>query len=133
MIYGSASQYLWEDDASDVFCIEQGEGSEQGDPLMPLFALGHRSLTAVQNRLRESEKILAFLDDVYVIDRVGHAYTVLQHELWTGCHIRINTGKTQVWNRERPAVCDMLERVAMSRISEHAFGEDQGSPQWNMG
>ena len=138
MFYGSSSQYPWEDDAGDALQIEQGEGCEQGDPLMPLlFALGqHRSLMAVQNRLRESEKISAFLDDVYVIttpDRVGLAYTVLQHELWTGCHIRINTGKTQVWNRmgERPQLVTCWKGSPMSRISEHTFGEGQGSPQWN--
>ena len=140
MFYGSASQYLWEDDTGDVFRIEQGEGGEQGDPLMPLlFALGqHRSLTAVQNRLRESEKILAFLDDVYVIttpDRVGHAYTVLQHELWTGCHIRINTGKTQVWNRagERPAFCNTLERIAHESDQRARVWRGSGIPTVEQG
>ena len=66
-------------------------------------------------------------------DRVGHAYTVLQHELWTGCHIRISTGKTQVWNSmgELPAVCDMLERIAHE--SDQRARVWRGSPQWNKG
>ena len=48
--------------------IPQGEGGEQGDPLMPLlFSLGmHPALVAAQRRLRPSERIFAFLDDVCV-------------------------------------------------------------------
>ena len=141
MFYGSALQYLWEEDASDVFHIKQGEGENKRTRFMHLlFVLGqHRSLMAVQDRLRESEKFLAFLDDVYVItspDRVGHAYTVLQHELWTRCHIRINTGKTQVRNRmgERPATCDMLERNAhesdqRARVWLKVLGIPLGHPE----
>ena len=53
----------------DTHEIPQGEGGEQGDPLMPmLFAVGqHRALEAVQSRLRDSEKLFAFLDDMYVV------------------------------------------------------------------
>ena len=35
--HGTPSQYLWEDDGS-VHVIHQGEGGEQGDPLMPIQA-----------------------------------------------------------------------------------------------
>ena len=39
--YGNPSTYLWEDETGNVQDIPQGEGREQGDPLMPLlFALG---------------------------------------------------------------------------------------------
>ena len=37
--YGQPSTYLWEDDAGEVHSIPQGEGGEQGDPLMPLLFL----------------------------------------------------------------------------------------------
>ena len=37
LIYGSLSVYLWEDDMGDTHEIMQGEGGEQGDPLMPLL------------------------------------------------------------------------------------------------
>ena len=38
---GSPSTYLWEDEMGMSHEIAQGEGGEQGDPLMPmLFALG---------------------------------------------------------------------------------------------
>ena len=46
--YGSPT-FLWEDEMGTVNHVQQGEGGEQGDPLMPLlFALGqHSALVAV--------------------------------------------------------------------------------------
>ena len=39
--YATPSQYVWTDDNGTAHHIPQGEGGEQGDPLMPLlFALG---------------------------------------------------------------------------------------------
>ena len=60
--YGSPSAYLWEDEAGETHLIPQGEGGEQGDPLMPmLFSLGmHPALMAAQERLRPAERIFAF-------------------------------------------------------------------------
>ena len=74
----------------------------------------HQSLVAAQGRLRVSEKILVFLDDVKIRttpDRVGHAYAVLQDTLWSTMSIQ---GRRRVWNRtgDRPTTCDMLERTA---------------------
>ena len=38
---GDLSTYSWDDDSGTVHTINQGEGGEQGDPLMPLlFAVG---------------------------------------------------------------------------------------------
>ena len=50
--YGHPSTHLWEDDVGNVHEIAQGEGGEQGDPLMPLlFSLGqHRSLQSINGR-----------------------------------------------------------------------------------
>ena len=66
--YGQPPMYLWESDDDTVHQIEQGEGGEQGDPLMPLlFALGqHASLCAIDEGLAEGERLMAFLDDVYI-------------------------------------------------------------------
>ena len=89
MFYGSPSTYLWEDEMGVVQHIPQGEGGEQGDPLMPmLFALGqHQALVQTQARLRNNEKVMAFLDDIYITspepDRVMEAHTVVAEELWT--------------------------------------------------
>ena len=51
--YGRPSKYVWEDEQGEVHEVFQGEGGEQGDPLMPaLFALGqHTALVAIQNHL----------------------------------------------------------------------------------
>ena len=64
--YGSPSTYLWEDELGNTQEIPQGEGGEQGDPLMPmLFSLAeHPALEAIQRRLIDGEKLLAYLDDV---------------------------------------------------------------------
>ena len=66
--YGAPSTYLWQDDAGGVHEIHQGEGGEQGDALMPaLFCLGqHSALVAVQRQLQPDERLMAFLDDLYV-------------------------------------------------------------------
>ena len=47
--YGRPSTYLWEDELGVVHDIQQGEGGEQGDALMPmLFRLGqHLALVAI--------------------------------------------------------------------------------------
>ena len=95
------SHTWWEDENGTTQIIPQGEGGEQGDALMPLlFAVGqHAALVAAQGRLQQDERIFAFLDDIYTTsspDRVGAVYAILQEELH---HIRIHTGKTQVWNQ----------------------------------
>ena len=119
MFYGSHSTYLWEDEAGVVHTVEQGEGGEQGDVLMPLlFSLGqHAALKAVQEGLQEGERLFAFLDDIYVVtspERVGEVYALLSTHLLRCSSIRINVGKTQVWNvaGERPQACDLLERLS---------------------
>ena len=66
--------------------IDQGEGGEQGDPLMPLlFAVGqHPALVATQARLEANEWIFAYLDDINILtrpERVGAVYATLQEEL----------------------------------------------------
>ena len=47
--YGQPSSYIWEDEMGEVHDIVQGEGGEQGDPLMPaLFALGQHEARKLQ-------------------------------------------------------------------------------------
>ena len=66
--YGSLPTYLWEDEERGVHEI-RGEGGEQGDALMPaLFSLRqHGALEAIQARLRPSERLMAFLDDIWCV------------------------------------------------------------------
>ena len=151
--YGRVSQYLWDDVEGVTHTISQGEGGDQGDPLMPmLYSLGqHRALEAVNRSLRPGETLMAFLDDVYVVtpdpDRVGAIYTSIQEHLWVHSSIRIDGGKTQVWNGagQKAAICEVLDRVAQvaqvadpgakvwkgSEVpSQSARVEDLGSPVW---
>ena len=69
LFYSSSSTYIWEDDAGITHTIVQGEGGEQGDPLMPaLFAVGqHSALAAARTRLQPNEHLMAFHDDLYVV------------------------------------------------------------------
>ena len=47
----------------------QGEGREQGDPLMPAFCslAQHTALSDAATGLQEGEAIVAFFDDTYVV------------------------------------------------------------------
>ena len=68
------------------------------------FAPGlHQALVAVQAGLLPSERLFAFLDDIYVVcspDRVADVHASLQAELWRHARIQVHQGKTQVWNRD---------------------------------
>ena len=118
--YGSPSSYIWQDEHGVSHTIVQGEGGEQGDPLMPmLFALGvHAALCAIQSHLQADERVFAYLDDIFLVTtpaRVGVLFGVVEAELWRCSRIRVHQGKTQVWNRSgvRPPFCDVLDRAAV--------------------
>ena len=93
LFYAEPSTYLWQDDVGTTHRIHQGEGSEQGDPLMPLlYSLGqHAALVAMHARLHPGGKLFAYLDDVWLVsqpERVGEVHIVAEHELWTQVHRR---------------------------------------------
>ena len=84
--------------------VPQGEGGEQGDPLMlMLFAFGqHGALAATQARMRVGEHVFAYQDDIYTVSRptrVDRLHVADEEELWAHARIHLNLGKTQVWNR----------------------------------
>jgi hypothetical protein len=103
MFYAAPSQYMWRDDRGEEHVVLQGEGGEQGDALMPhLFSLGvHDALAEVNGRLGPHEMLFAFLDDVYVIAepaRIRTIYDDLASTLYAQAGIRLNEGKTRVYN-----------------------------------
>ena len=53
----------------EVHEIAQGEGGDQGDPLMPLLFIlrQHVALAAANARLQDRERLFAQLDDIYVM------------------------------------------------------------------
>ena len=104
MWYTRESEYIWHDSAGHPHSITQAEGGEQGPPLMPaLFSLGQQpALQAVQTQLQPGETLYAFLDDIYAVvqpDRVRCIYGLLANHLEAHAHIRLNQGKTRIWNR----------------------------------
>ena len=131
--YGQPSTFLWEDETGEVRNIPQGEGGEQGDPLMPLlFCLAQHALEAVSERLEAGEYLFAYLDDLYVVcgpARVGDAHSILQQELFFHAHISIHQGKTQVWNREgllQAAAMLVTHDAIVWRGDRNLFDEEQG-------
>ena len=119
MFYGTPSKFLWEDELGVVNHIPQGEGGEQGDPLMPLlFSLGqHRALVSVAGELRRGEHLFAFHDDLYVTaqpDRVVDIHHSLATHLWNQARITLHQGKTAIWNQGGiyPRGCHALEEAA---------------------
>ncbi|OLP82880.1 hypothetical protein AK812_SmicGene36427 [Symbiodinium microadriaticum] len=113
--YSTPSSYTWTDDSGCSHVIAQGEGGEQGDPLMPaLYALAQQpALCEVQAQLRNGKAIFAFLDDTYVVanpDRVRTLYDAFRAALWRHARVELNRGKTRVWNtagKEPPGIADV--------------------------
>ena len=82
----------------------EGEGGEQGDPLMPLlFALAvHDALAEVASQMEPDELLCAFLDDVYAVcepGRVRQVFNMMQEALGRRAGIRLHLGKTRAWNK----------------------------------
>ena len=102
--YSSPSTLLWEDELGITNHIQQGEGGEQGDPLMPLvFELAqHSALVAISERLHEDEFLFASHGDLCIKslpNRTVDCLHIMRQELWNHCKISLNHGKTRVWNR----------------------------------
>ena len=138
--YGQPSRYLWEGECGEVHLIDQGQGGEQGEVLLPLlFSLGQNAaLGAVRARLLPGERHVAFLGDVYVVtnaDWVGLVLNILQEELYRHSPISIHVEKTQVWNaaRNQPPGHDLLERIAQASDPEARVWKGSGIPTTKQG
>ena len=102
--YSRQSHYLWTDESGVVHDIMQGEGGEQGDPLMPaLFALAqHESLVKARARLHADDYLFAFLDDLYVVttrERAKAAFAAVTEEVAVGAGVRTHLGKLRLWSK----------------------------------
>ena len=121
LFYSSPSMYWWTDDAGGTH--EVWQGGEQGDPLMPaLYACGqHRALVHVSEELLDSERLFAFMDDVYVCcgpDRVAAIHQLLEREMWDRARIQLHQGKTQFWNRGGSSPHGWEAMTAVARVGD---------------
>ena len=95
--------------------------------MMPmLFSLGQQgALDAIQARLRPGERLFAFLDDIYAVsapERTVAIYKIIEEELWRHARIRVNIGKTQVWNQSGKSPEDIEE------VGRRAWRGDESLP-----
>ena len=103
LFYGEAAEYLWENDSGEVQTVTQGEGGEQGDPLMPaLFSLGlHDSLAEARGAMHEDDWLGAYLDDVYLVttrDRAREAFDTVTSAMKRLAGVDANLGKCRAWS-----------------------------------
>lgn len=114
--YGAPSRYTFYDEHGAPHDVWQGEGGEQGDPLMPaLYAVGqHAALLEAHSALQPGEHLYAYLDDVYATcapDRVGAVFGALRAALRDRANVHVHLGKTRAWNaagEEPTALLDAL-------------------------
>ena len=80
-----------------------------------LFSLGqHNALEAIAAELLPTETLCAFLDDIYVVcrpERVATVYALVERHLYEHAGIKLNTGKTKVYNTggTKPEGVDALQ------------------------
>ena len=116
LFYGSQSTCLFYDAAGEAHVVEQAEGGEQGDPLMPgLFAVGVRGAVLAANaELQPGETLSAFLDDTYVTSRPNRTtavFQIIRASLKHHANIGLHSGKTRAWNAtgvEPPGLRELL-------------------------
>ncbi len=103
-LYGSQSRFLWHDAQGEELIIEQGQGGEQGCPLMPaLYALAqHDALAEASGNLLPSEHLFSFLDDLYVVTcrvRAAEAFKEVAGLVEEHAGVKSNFGKLRAWCR----------------------------------
>lgn len=102
--YGQSSRFMWRDESGQQHTIEQGEGGEQGDALMPaLFSLAlHPESDEIQRNLWPGELVVAYLDDICLVtapERARHAHDIAAAVLRSTCGIEVDQGKLASWCR----------------------------------
>ena len=111
MFYGSPSEYLWEHDEGTVHRIQQGEGGERGDALMP---------GGIHSRMNPGEFLMAFHDNVYGNSACTGGAHARSGASRTVCARMHQGAKTNVWNQAgvRPVACNAMERIARTNNPE---------------
>ena len=95
----------WPDEeCTRLATCEQGEGGEQGDPLMPaLFALAqHETPVEAKRKMHSDDHLFAFLDDLYVAttrDRAWSSFCAVTQEVAERAGVHTREGKLRTWCR----------------------------------
>ena len=76
----------------------------------------NRDFVVAQAGMHPTSKLMTFHDDVYVVTnqaRIADSFAHLERFLWEHAGIRINVGKTQIFNRENvlPPGCQHILRA----------------------
>ena len=103
-LYGTKSRFLWFDAKGEEHVIEQGEGGEQGCPLMPaLYALAqHEALVEADSNLLPDERLFSFLDDLYLVTsraRAAEAFEDVAGSVKRHAGVQSHLGKLRAWCR----------------------------------
>ena len=133
--YGRPSTYLWEDELEVVHDIQQGEGGEQGDALMPMFfSLGqHRALVASAEQLQEHEMLFAFLNNIYVVcdpDRVEKVHQLLQRDARISLHLDKQANALKLARRCNVQPCKSIPRPECGKVMFPGHGLSKVSRFW---
>ena len=102
-----------------------------------LYSLGqHEALEALAAELLPTEKVCAFLDDVYILckpERVRYLCKRAEHHLFEKTGVRLNMGKTKVFNHAgvKPQGVDELQKTEPNAervwVGDHTLpAEEQG-------
>ena len=79
-LYGTGSRFLWRGDEGKDHCITQGEGGEQGNPLLPaLFALAQHDALETAARRRTPHLDLRVLGRHQCRGQQGRSSNSFQH------------------------------------------------------
>ena len=102
-----------------VFVAPPGRGAERSLDAQCACSVGqHRALGAISKELLASEKLLAYLGDIYVIlrhDRLGDVYVTVRQNLWIPSCVSINNGVlgtsrlARTGSHERKTLMDVCE------------------------
>ena len=108
--YTHAAEHHWWDKDGSHFGVVAERGVDQGCPLSPaLFSMAVRDkLDLLEQKVRALDpngKVLAYLDDVYVVMEPEVAVQVLGicQELWSEVGLELNLVKTHVWSPDPTA------------------------------
>ena len=101
--------------------------------------LQKRHMRAPRANLLPSERLLAFLDDIFVVkssERVSDVHASPQHELWRHSRIEVHQGKTQLWNTDgvMPSGCEAMTIAARAQDENASvWREDHALPPVQQG